>query len=270
MKAFDQYIKNVRASGKRYFTTEQALSDLKTSRNALHSGIYRLKKKGDLISPARNLYVFVPPEYQNIGCIPAEELIPITMEHWGADYYAGLLTAAMYHGASHQKPQVFQVISSRRLKPLIFGKIKIQFIYKKSLAGLPVENIDAKTGYLKVSSPEVTAMDLLLYSHHVGGLNHVATILSELIEAVDSEKLIVVAKIVKQKIWIQRLGYILDHIHPVEEKKRDLVSRKLHDYLSHQRLSYMPLAAELPVKGASRSRKWMIIENTTIESDDDT
>ena len=59
-----QYIKQVRASGKWYFTTGQAISDLKISREAFRSGMYRLKKKGDIASPARNLYVIVPPEYQ--------------------------------------------------------------------------------------------------------------------------------------------------------------------------------------------------------------
>ena len=32
------------------------------------------------------------------------------MEYWQSKYYVGLLTAAMYHGASHQQPQIFQVV----------------------------------------------------------------------------------------------------------------------------------------------------------------
>lgn len=45
------------------------------------------------MSPASGLYVIVPPEHQAYGCIPAEELIPILMEHLQADYYVALLSA---------------------------------------------------------------------------------------------------------------------------------------------------------------------------------
>jgi len=62
---------------------------------------------------------------------------------------------------------------------------------KKSLTGIPKENITVNTGYLKVSSPEVTAMDLLRYTSKSGGLNHIVTVLSELIESIDPDKLLV-------------------------------------------------------------------------------
>lgn len=270
MSTLETYIKDLRAHGRSYFTTQKALSDLGISHAKLNSRIYRLKKKGELISPAKNLFVIVSPEYRSLGCLPPAELIPILMRYWNQEYYAGLLTAALYHGASHQKPQIFQVVVSKQIPLLVQGKVSIEFVTKKSLENLPTQDIEAKTGYLRISSPEVTAMDLLLYTHRVGGLNAIGTVLSELIESIEPKKLIVLAKNLKGKAWVQRLGWILEHIDTIDNDRKLSLINALQEYLLTQRLFYIPLASELTVAGCARNKKWMIIENTTIESDYDT
>lgn len=87
MKRFSEYLKEIRARGKRSFTLDQAMKDLNLKRDNILTSVYRAKKRGDIISPASGLYVIIPPEHQAYGCIPAEELIPILMEHLKADYY---------------------------------------------------------------------------------------------------------------------------------------------------------------------------------------
>lgn len=268
MTNFQDYIKSVRSQGRYYFTGEEALAELKISPNALYSGIYKLRKKGDIVSPAKNLYIIVPPEHQSMGCIPAEELVPILMKHWNLDYYASLLTAALYHGASHQKPQVFQMMVSKQIKPLMCGRIKIEFLYKKNLNALPTQNKIVKTGYLKISTPELTMMDLFLYPYRAGGLNNIATVLSELIEATNIKELLKLASLISQKAWIQRLGYTLQHIDPIEIEKRDELIHALRDYIAHQSINFIALNPNLPLKGMKRNKIWKIIENTTIESDE--
>lgn len=270
MSTFYTYIRKVRAGGRQYFTAEQALMDLRISKNSLYLAVHRLKKKGELVTPANNLYIIVPPEHQAVGCIPAADLVPILMKHWRAEYYVCLQSAALYHGASHQKPQIFQVMSNKRLSSLTIGKIHIEFIYKKTIIGLPIQNNVVKSGYLKVSSPELTARDLLFYPKHSGGLNHIATILSELIEVIDPKKLIELAKDIKGKVWLQRLGFILDNIETMADDKKNLLISYIQKELKRQKLFYMPLACELPIKGYPRNKKWQIIENTKIESDNDT
>lgn len=267
MKRFQDYIKYLRASGYNYFTSEKALGDLHISRNALNCGMYKLRKKGDVISPAKNLYIIVPPEFQSVGSIPPEELIPILMKHWNLPYYISLLSAAMYHGASHQKPQAFQVVTNKQLKSLILGKIKINFIYKKLLAAIPTQTITVKSGLLKIATPEVTAMDLFIYPHHAGGLNHTATVLSELIEALDVEKLLALIRSSKEIRWAQRLGYILEKIDTDNNNKRDKLIKVLKNYISQQEIFFAPLAPELPTVGCQRNIEWKVVENTLIESD---
>jgi hypothetical protein len=52
--------------------------------------------------------------------------------------------------------------------------------------------------------PELVALDLS------GGLNHIATVLSALIEAINKHKIIQLADFIGEKVSLQRLGYILD------------------------------------------------------------
>lgn len=267
MTIFQNYIKGIRSKGRLSFTIEDAEKDLHVSRNAVLCGMYKLKKKGEIISPAKNLYIIVPPEHNAVGCIPAEELIPILMRFWALPYYVCLLSAAQYYGASHQKPQVYQVMVSKQLKPIICGKVKIEFIFKKSIEKLPTQNKAIKTGYLTISSPELTAMDLLIYSQKSGGLNHIATILSELIEEIDPNKLIEILEQSVKKSYAQRLGYILEHIESMEEQKQRNLVQILYQYVTKNSLTPIALAPELKTKGKPRDRRWMIIENTVIESD---
>lgn len=262
------YIMHIRSLGQRSFTIDQAITELKQSKDSVLAAIARLKKQGYLISPAKGFYVLLPPEHRQQGCIPAEEFVPLLTKHLGIEYYAALLTAAQFHGAAHQKPAIFQMISNKRIKrKLEFGQVRIDCLYKKSLKDLPTQSFTVSTGYLQVSSPELTALDLLIYSSKSGGLNHIATVLSELIESINPEKLIELATKVDENVWFQRLGYILDNIDPLDTESNRKIIDALEKYLASKTLKYMPLAPEIPSAGYPYSKKWMIIENTDIESD---
>ncbi len=265
---FANYLVKLRSEGKRSFTLDQVRQDLDLSLKAVQARCIRAKERGEITSPVRGLYVMVPPEHRRLGSLPVEQLLPIVMGFLKMDYYACLLSAGLYHGAAHQKPQVFQVMLNRRRRGIHAGVQSIQLIYKKSMEGLPIQHFDAKTGYLNVSSPELTAIDLLLYPNQSGGLSNVATVLAELLEVMDPQKLIHLSGVIKQKIWIQRLGYILEHIDPLDTEKRDHLIKALQTVCEGRKLSYVPLTHELSVKGCSRNKKWHVIENTTIEVDE--
>ena len=98
---FSEYIHQLRASGRRHFTSEEIRAELQLSDSSARSGLYRLKRDKKIISPVNGLYVIVPPEHQSYGSIPAEELVPIIMQHLQADYYVGLLSAGLFYGATH-------------------------------------------------------------------------------------------------------------------------------------------------------------------------
>lgn len=267
MGKLENYIKELRASGKRAFTIEQIISIYGMTKASAFNGLSRLKKKGAIVSPVSGLYVIVPPENQAMGCIPAGDLVPLVMDHWNLEYYVCLLTAALYHGASHQKPQQFQVMTTKQRQPIHCGSVYIDFMYKKTLDALPTNKIVVATGYLNVSSPELTAMDLFLYPSKSGGLNHIATVLAELVDVIDPAQLIKLAKKSKTHAWIQRLGYVLEKVIPVDEEKNLQIVAQLHAYIQTIKPAYILLAPEVPRDNAILNKKWKIIENTTVESD---
>ena len=121
------------------------------------------------------------------------------------------------------------------------------------------------TGYLKVASPELIALDLLSYPSHAGGLNHIATVLAELAESLDIKKLIKLAEQTNAGYQLQRIGYILDKIEAFDDKHRiDAIAAFVH---MNRKKEYLPLAPEVSKVGYPRCKKWRIIENTEIESD---
>ena len=108
MDDFSAFLDHLMAHGQCCFTTTQAAQQLNKSRVAIYSSIEHVKKKGELVSPAKGFYVLVPPQYRVLGCIPAEQFLPQLMTYWKCPYYVGLLSAARFHGASHQAVQVTQ------------------------------------------------------------------------------------------------------------------------------------------------------------------
>lgn len=262
------YIKELRKVGERCFTIEDVLEKFQVSRNYARVALHRLLQSGDLVSPARGLYVIVSPEYQYYGCIPAKELIPLLMKYLNANYYVALLSAALFYGAAHQKPARFQVISTQRIyQPLRLGEVEIEFIYKKSLFNLPTKDFTVDTGYLKVASPELITLDLLNYPNHAGGLNHIATVLSELAENLDANKLIALAEQTNSRYQLQRIGYILEEVDVMDEDKKNKIVNELAEFLESKMKYYIPIASEIKKTGYPRSKRWKIIENAEIESD---
>ena len=263
-----EYLDNIRSKGKRSFTIEQLINELKVSYDFAKPELRRLIKDKKIISPAKGLYIILPPEYLLQGSIPAQELVPILMNHLSVDYYVALLSAASYHGVSNQKPDSFQIITNKRMKATLeSGQIKLEIIYKKSLDILPIQNIEVSTGYLKIATPELVVLDLFLYPYRSSGLNHIATILSELVDALDPEKLIALSKLIKEKFWLQRFGYILEKTKTTNENKQKIILDKIQDYLKGNMNGYLALDGSISITGKNRSDKWHIAENTIIESD---
>lgn len=265
---FSEYLKNLQKYSKLYFTLEEAAKATNSSKKLISAKIYHLIKKGHIISPFKGFYIIIPLDERNRGSLAPRELVVICMKHLKAPYYAGLLTAARHHGATHQATFVFQVVSSKRIKKeIISGDTRVQFIHKKDISDVGVKKTVLRSGYLPISTPEETAKDVIIYYRQCGGLNHQATVLSELTEAIDTKKLISLAKRSGKLFWVQRMGYILEHIDTFYEKERDRVVAALEKFLITQKLRYVALAPEMPTKDKPRNKKWKIIENTTVESD---
>ncbi|MEM7361677.1 MAG: type IV toxin-antitoxin system AbiEi family antitoxin [Bacteroidota bacterium] len=262
------FLEELEKYGTLSFTIKEACESLGKDKKYVSRMIHVFKKKGAIISPIKGFYIIIPLEHRLLGSLPPEELVVLSMRHLQIPYYAGLLTAAAYHGATHQRLRVFQVVTSNRIsKEWIFGDVWISFIHKKDVSHVVVKNKKFENGYLPVSTPEETAKDVMTYYRQCGGLNHQATVLAELAGAINTRELVSLAKRSGKLFWVQRMGYILENIDTFYKKERDKVVYALEKFLSTQKLRYVPLAPEIPTKDKPRNKKWKIIENTTVESD---
>lgn len=209
--ALSSYLSRLLSGGRVVFTREEAQQALGTSAGAFLDAAERQQRKHHLVSPRQGFYVIVPPQYLAWGAPPPAWYIDDLMRYEGCPYYVGLLKAAELHGATHQAVMEFQVITNKRLPQLHVGRSSITFYYRKDLrpitAGILDRNTD--TGRMKVSSPELTALDLLRYRHAGGGLDNIATVVADLAEQLDAGKLARLAAAYERSVS-QRLGYLLD------------------------------------------------------------
>lgn len=222
--------------------------------------------KGVLFMPQKGFYVIFPDEYKARGVIPQSFYMDGLMRHLGRDYYVALLSAADLHGAAHQAPMSYSVmIEPPAMRDKVTPKYVTRFVLKSKLPMRYVEKRVVRTGYLNVSSPELTAVDLITYQHNIGGLTRAATVLAELASKLHfdllDEGFIGVAPLAS----FQRMGYILENVleeSAVAAKLFELVSR--HDGISQ----YVPLRRDKASAGHPTDKKWKVIINTEIDIDD--
>ena len=179
-------------------------------------------------------------------------------------YYVGLLNAASFLGAGHQQPpEYFVITTAPTLRPILNHSIKINFIRKKDWDTRFVTYQKTESGYLKISTPELTALDLIFYQERAGGFNRVSTILEELSNRIKPNSLRDCAKEYHVISVIQRLGFLLECVlgknDLVKPMKRYLHQTKHYPLLFNASTSFNP---DLHIEN-----DWKIIMNTSVEPD---
>ena len=208
---FNNYLKH----GKYTFTYDEISKRFSLSDTAISLQLLYYSNKKRIFQIRKGFYGILTPENSSDGILPFDLFINSLMKYLNKPYYVALLSAASLHGAAHQKPQVDFVVSQTPAPRSIVNKnMKLYFVSKNSLEESGIVQMKTRAGYINVSSPELTAFDLVIYSSKFG-INRVATILQELYEVMKPAALKRIAKTQDTAI-IQRLGYILDRI--VENK----------------------------------------------------
>lgn len=259
-KFSQNFIIDLSAKGHCCFTTDDYQQALAVSAIAAQNAIRRARTRGDIATPYRGFHVILPPEYRAIGCLPAERFVDDLMRHLKENYYVGLLTAAAYYGAAHHAPQEFQVVVKKPRPEMVAGKVRITFVARKNIEQMEVVERKTQSGMMRVSSPELTAFDLVGYCQRAGGLDNVATVLAELAATLHSGKLRDIAFQVGPIRWSQRLGFLLNLVG-AKTKAHGLAN--LIEELSPRMTKLDPQqAAE-----GEKDRVWRIILNTVVEPD---
>ena len=259
----DNYMDSLLAQGRYYVTREELRAQFSVNEAAIRHGLRRLARNR-CICPVRNgFYVIVPPEYRNPGVLPPEMFMDDFMRYVNRPYYTALLSAAALHGAGHQQPQTFSVITNRPpIRPIHCKDMKIRFFVKSDMPENGMERRKTPAGYIAVSSPELTAIDLMTYLKQVGGLAIALAVLEELSEQFTEEKMKTAIGGQVPSTSLQRLGFLLD----TTLNRHDL-AEVLYTALQSRPFFHIPLD---PAEAKGKNpicKKWKISVNMDLEAE---
>ena len=270
-KNLDTYLSNLLAVGRITFSRDEAEKDLGVPRDSLLKSARRLKRQGKLFSPRSGYYVVIPPQFLKWGAPPPSWFIDDLMRHEELPYYVGLLKAAELHGASHQAVMEFQIVTHARLPKLNAGRSTIAFYYRQSIGELAsaIEDRKTDTGTMRISSPELTALDLVRYPHAAGGLDGTLAVLSEIGPKMDGGKLAVLCPKFENSVR-QRLGYLFSkagHLQIAEIIHASLLNERLFRWveLDPAQSGVDPDLASGPI---IRDSRWRLIVRRAPEADE--
>jgi predicted transcriptional regulator of viral defense system len=263
------YMTGLLAAGRLVFSRDEAQGAIGTGRGAFLAAAQKLQKRRRLLNPRQGFYVIVPPQNLNFGSPPPASFIDDLMRHEKRPYYVGLLKAAELHGAAHHAIMEFQIVTDKQMRDIQAGRSKIAFYFKKDLTSV-ASGIEHKTDTrkMKVSSIELTLLDLLRYPEASGGLDNVLTIFADLGPKLDAEKMASLCGAFERSV-VQRAGYLLDRSGLPDHAK------KLHEFVerdSHAQwtefdpsLTSVPdLAPEIVV----RDKRWHVLIRRLPERDE--
>lgn len=254
------YLADLQAEGRITFTRNEAIAALGITEGAFLKTASRLQKRHKLFNPRHGFYVAVPPQFLSWQAPPPSWYIDALMQHEGRPYYVGLQKAAELHGATHHAVMDFQVVTNRQVRKIRAGRSWITFHFRKDmkpiLNGIGERKTD--TGKMKVSSPELTAFDLVSYIHVAGGIDAVATVLNDLGSKIDGRKLADMAPHF-DRACVQRLGYLLDRFGHAECTKA--IHDQLFDAKSIPWVALEPAkrgAVDSPTAPVERNERWRV------------
>lgn len=256
------FIKEIRSNGRYSFTVEEAAKALQKPVKNIRKDIDRLREKGLVSNIRKGFYIIIPEEYSKMGTLPVEFFVDDLMKYLSRQYYTGLFSAAMFHGAAHQQPQEFYIISeSPKTRSINTNNVKINFLEKKHFSEIGVELRKTDTGYFKISGKELTFLDLIYYENRLGGLNRITNILSELSEEI---KPAAMKKVIGNDFpasVFQRAGYFSERI--LQNNKLASVFEQKLETMKFQ-AAYLKASGQ---KAGVKDAKWNLFINTKIETD---
>ena len=132
-------------------------------------------------------------------------------------------------------------------------------------ANWPEKNViikKADAGTFKISDPVLTALDLIHYQNKLGGLNRMLSVIEELIEEMTESDLKSLLTWYPHKSTLQRLGYLLEDLHP-----NNYLVGTLFEHFKSAKFYPVLLNPESRQKPGAVDNRWKVDVNLILESD---
>ncbi|WP_211460856.1 type IV toxin-antitoxin system AbiEi family antitoxin domain-containing protein [Collimonas silvisoli] len=218
------------------------------SPEGLRKALHRQQQRGRLVRLSRGSdhWLIVPLHYAQVGAPPLEMWLDFyCRKTLRLPYYVGLLSAAENYGASPYAVMVTQVMVEKPRRPIVVGRHEVVFHTRTRLEEMPVRWQETPTGRFRVSTPELTVLDLIQRETMLGGIARVREVLAGLWPRCAPEGFTEALDAVNSLPVAQRLGALL-----VLDQQAGLV-KPVSSWLRGKTLRLVPLEGELPRDGTS-------------------
>jgi predicted transcriptional regulator of viral defense system len=243
------------------FTLDELRQNIAKEPAALRRELDRAIARGEIVSLRRGFFLLIPEERRSSGTLSVYDFIDDLMRFTGHSYYLSLLTAAMLHGSAHQVPMSnFIMTSLPPLRDIRNRWLHLTFPTKSVWPEFGIKQVKGNAGYIPVSSPMLTAIDLFQYQNLSGGFDRCVLILKDLLEAITSEDIENVLQNRPADAIIQRLGFLLETVF-----EQEILSIPLRKYVANKALHYVPLDKFSPTIRKERDNGWRIDINVSVD-----
>lgn len=257
----NQYMNELQSRGRYTFTVDEVYKTFPKEKDAVYKAVNRLADKNRIIRIRNGFYIIVPAEYAAQGILPPSLFIHDLMQFLDKPYYVALLSAAALHGAAHQQPQTFMVMTAKpAIRALSIKSIHVKFIVKDDIADLGIEQKKTDTGYIRISDPLLTALDLIRFERHCGGFERVLEVINELAEHLNRHAINAVLNSGQPLSVVQRFGFICDRILNLNE-----MAESVESYLKEKKIHPVPLSRSSKSRAGVIDKRWQVIHNVEWE-----
>jgi len=209
------------------------------SPEALRQALQRQKQKGRIVRASRGSghWVIVPRQDALAGAPPVETWLDAYLSKTlKLPYYVGLLSAAQIFGVSPQAVMVTQVMVSKTRRSIHVGQHQLVFHARTRADKMPTQWHETLNGRFKVSTPDLTAVEVVSRQQLVGGVSRIFEVLQGLADSLSSKGLAKALDSVQEVPTAQRLGAIFSKLD------RPALAAVVRTWLGGRRIRIIPLS----------------------------
>lgn len=195
---------------------------------ATRHALMRLSRRGRVVQASKGSghWLIVPLQHADFGAPPVEAWLDAYLSRsLKLPYYVAMLSAAELHGSSPYAVMVTQLMVPRPRRRVALGRIVLDFHVRSNIPEVPTQWAETANGRMRVSTPEMTACDLIERQAQVGGVGRLRATFEGLQPAFSMRGM---RQLIEAKLptpTLQRLGALLSENR--NSKLAELVGRHL-------------------------------------------
>ena len=258
-----EFIKHLLSIENYSFSLEEITQHTDGKGTSLKFELVRLIDKKEIVNLRKGFYLIIPPRYSKQGQLPIQLYIDKLFKSLNRNYYLGFYSAAKFHGASHQQAQrEYVMIEKPKLNDIEKNDLNIRFFTTSNWSNKNILEKKSDAGIFKISSPALTAVDLIHHQTKLGGLNRMLAILEELSEEIDQNDIAELLTWYPHKSTLQRFGFLLEELQ-VDKN----LSKQVMEYLQQSKYFPVLLSPKTKQKAGAVNNIWKVDVNIKLESD---